>query len=415
MSKFLPFDEALAVAQSLGLANQFEWQQWCKEGMRPPNVPSTPGATYKGGGWQGWVHWLGSSGIEKPSNFVPFGQALAFAHSLGLGNMKEWKAWCKEGRRPPNVPSAPDATYKGGGWQGWGHWLGTVNQATKNFLPFVEAQAVAQSLGLASTREWKAWNKEGLRPANVPSHPNQVYVDGGWQGWSHWLGIGSQNSNAEQFLSFSEARTLQQPSFELASNDASPKTAPTRPGSQNCAEPAGGGAHDIVNTVPQRAAAPVHGTRVATKSHPDGPPSSTGRTNSRSGTPTRARDADEEHATAPPAKRARLSVASGHATAVDCASRRACAVCGKNAQSRCPCCSNRFCDRECQKLHWRVARLHVPVQTHTAAERTSAHAHRHICAVCGAATRSTCPCCGNHFCGRDCQKRHWPGVCDLSS
>ena len=45
MSKFLPFDEALVVAQSLNLANRFEWQQWSKEGMRPPNVPSSPHQT----------------------------------------------------------------------------------------------------------------------------------------------------------------------------------------------------------------------------------------------------------------------------------------------------------------------------------------------------------------------------------
>ena len=53
MSKFLPFEEALAVARSLGLASVFEWREWCKEGMRPPNVPSTPNRTYKDGGWQG--------------------------------------------------------------------------------------------------------------------------------------------------------------------------------------------------------------------------------------------------------------------------------------------------------------------------------------------------------------------------
>ena len=40
MSKFLPFNEAVAVARSLGLASVFEWRVWCKEGMRPPNVPS---------------------------------------------------------------------------------------------------------------------------------------------------------------------------------------------------------------------------------------------------------------------------------------------------------------------------------------------------------------------------------------
>ena len=89
MSKFLPFDKALAVARSLGLANRFEWRQWCKEGMCPPNVPSNPDATFKDGGWQGWVHWLGSSGIKKASKFAPFGQALTFARSLNLASEKE--------------------------------------------------------------------------------------------------------------------------------------------------------------------------------------------------------------------------------------------------------------------------------------------------------------------------------------
>ena len=58
MSRFLPFDEALVVAQSLGLASAKEWKALGKEGMRPPNVPSNPDATYKHDGWQGWGHWL---------------------------------------------------------------------------------------------------------------------------------------------------------------------------------------------------------------------------------------------------------------------------------------------------------------------------------------------------------------------
>ena len=56
----LPFDEALAVARSLKLANRFEWDAWCKAGLRPPGVPANPDRTYKDGGWQGWGHWLGT-------------------------------------------------------------------------------------------------------------------------------------------------------------------------------------------------------------------------------------------------------------------------------------------------------------------------------------------------------------------
>ena len=60
MPKFLPFSEALPLARSLGLANRAEWLAWCKEGMRPPNVPSNPQAVYKHDGWQGWGQWLGT-------------------------------------------------------------------------------------------------------------------------------------------------------------------------------------------------------------------------------------------------------------------------------------------------------------------------------------------------------------------
>ena len=170
--------------------------------MRPPNVPANPPKVYKDGGWQGWVHWLGSSSIKKASKFVPFAQALDFARSLGLANQKEWVAWCQEGLRPPNVPSNPNQTYTGAGWQGWGHWLGTGNKVGgakgflpfgdaqnghQQFLPFDEALAAARSLGLANVKEWSAWCKAGMRPSKVPANPSHAYKDHGWQGWAHWL------------------------------------------------------------------------------------------------------------------------------------------------------------------------------------------------------------------------------------
>ena len=180
------------MARSLGLANRFEWQQWCKEGMRPPNVPSNPNATYKDGGWQGWGHWLGTgTQSSKTKEFLPFAEALAVARSLGLANQFEWNEWCKEGMRPPTVPSRPNRAYKDGGWQGWAHWLGTGTQSSKakkaQFLPFTEALRVSRQLRLVSHEEWLLWCRTGARPANVPAAPEQVYVHDGWVGWKHWL------------------------------------------------------------------------------------------------------------------------------------------------------------------------------------------------------------------------------------
>ena len=222
-SNFALFAQALTFARSLSLANQTAWKVWCKEGTRPPNVPADPSRAYKGGGWQGWGHWLGT-GNQRTRSFLPFGEALAVARSLNLANLREWYVWCKEGRRPPNVPSNPHRTYKDGEWQGWGHWLGTGNQHTKQFLPFGEALAVARSLNLANRFEWQQWCKEGRRPPNVPAYPEKIYKDGGWQGWVHWLGPGNSLRSgsikkASKFALFAQALTFAR-SLSLANQKA---------------------------------------------------------------------------------------------------------------------------------------------------------------------------------------------------
>ena len=105
--------------------------------------------------------------------------------------MAEWRVRRKGGTQPPNVPSAPDATYMDGGWQGWGHWLGTGNQSNKakkeKFLPFDRALRAARQLRLVSEKEWRLWCRSGARPANMPSHANSVYVHEGWMGWMEWV------------------------------------------------------------------------------------------------------------------------------------------------------------------------------------------------------------------------------------
>jgi hypothetical protein len=212
MEQRLPFGEALAVARSLRLASSAEWYVWCKEGNRSPNVPSTPHIVYKHKGWQGWGHWLGTGNVRgslPKKHFLPFDEAILVTQSLGLANSKEWHEWGKEGMRPANLPGGPDRIYKHKGWQGWAHWLGTGNVRgslpKKHFLPFDEAILVTQSLGLANSKEWYKWGKEGMRPANLPGGPDRTYKHKGWQGWGHWLGTGNQHSQKTIFLPFVDA------------------------------------------------------------------------------------------------------------------------------------------------------------------------------------------------------------------
>ena len=238
---FLPFDEALAVAQPLRLASQKEWQLWCQNGMRPPNVPSHPNDTYRHVGWRGWAHWLGYSGDRAGANFLPFDEARAGACSLGLTTQKEWKEWCRSGLRPPNVPGDPSKVYKNDGWRGWGHWLGT-GRAPKctRFLPFAEALAAARRPGLASRGEWRGWCKSGVCPPAVPSNPDKVYEHDGWRGWGHWLGTGSTRDADETFLPLDEALAVAR-LLSLADQDK--HGAARGDGAQPAAAPPAGGAH----------------------------------------------------------------------------------------------------------------------------------------------------------------------------
>ena len=209
MKDFLPFVHALEHARSLELKNRREWEVWRKSGNRPAYMPSDPGHVYKHEGWQGYGHWLGTGnfGVKKDHQFWPFKEALLHARSLKLKGMREWRAWSKSDARPANIPSTPDRVYKHGGWQGWGHWLGTATVAKQDqkFLPFKEALLHARSLKLKGTTEWKAWRKSGVRPPYIPSNPNTAYKHDGWQGYGHWLGTGNQVGGKLDFLPFKKA------------------------------------------------------------------------------------------------------------------------------------------------------------------------------------------------------------------
>ena len=203
--EYLPFKKALLYARSLKLKSMQEWEAWRKTSARPANIPSTPERTYKHEGWQGYGHWLGTGNVaNKYHQFLPFTMALLHVRSLKLKSRAEWTAWCKIGTRPANVPSGPHNIYKHEGWQGWGHWLGTVKK-DQPCLPFKKALLYARSLKLKTVKEWQAWSKSAARPAKMPSHPERLYKHDGWQGYGHWLGTGTVASNDQQFLPFKKA------------------------------------------------------------------------------------------------------------------------------------------------------------------------------------------------------------------
>jgi len=113
----------------LKLKSQAEWNAYSKSSKRPTDIPSAPRKTYAEVGWVGFSDWLGT-GTTAPrlQDFRSFKKARKFVRSLKFKSGTEWQAYCKSGRKPPDIPSKPNSCYKNDGWAGMSDWLGCVRK-----------------------------------------------------------------------------------------------------------------------------------------------------------------------------------------------------------------------------------------------------------------------------------------------
>ena len=66
---------------------------------------------------------------------VPFAAAREFVWKLKLRSRREWRAWCKAGNRPNNIPAAPRHTYRNKGWISTSDWLGYTSKRKRRGTP----------------------------------------------------------------------------------------------------------------------------------------------------------------------------------------------------------------------------------------------------------------------------------------
>lgn len=53
----------------------------------------------------------------------------------------------------------------------------------KNYRQFNEARDYVHALGLKKEKlDWRDYCKSGLKPQDIPSYPNKVYIKNGWVG-----------------------------------------------------------------------------------------------------------------------------------------------------------------------------------------------------------------------------------------
>ena len=204
------FTQARAFIRALELKNQAAWHSYSRSGKKPDDIPAAPERVYRDAGWQGIGDWLGT-GTIAPANrqWRPFPEARAFVHALGLKSEAAWRAYCRSGRRPEDIPSTPAEVYRRAGWRGMGDWLGTGTIAPGDRLwrSFTEAREFVHTLAMKNTTAWYAYRRSGEKPADIPAHPEVAYV-AEWRGMGDWLGTGTVAPQNRQYRSFAEAQAF---------------------------------------------------------------------------------------------------------------------------------------------------------------------------------------------------------------
>jgi hypothetical protein len=203
------FEKAREFAISLNLKSQKEWNEYCKSGNKPGDIPQDVAKKYKNNGWEGFGYFLGTGRMATRSAvYLTFDECKKFVHNLHLSGQNEWVKYCKIGEKPLNIPVAPWRVYKNKGWKNMGEFFGTGTIANQNkpFRSYKEAKKFARSLGLKNNIEWKEYCKSGNKPDYIPSSPEKTYKNKGWVGVGDWLGTGNVKPGDIQYRSPQEAK-----------------------------------------------------------------------------------------------------------------------------------------------------------------------------------------------------------------
>ena len=135
-----------------------------------------------------WGDWLGSK--RRIGGWCSFEDARAFAHSLKLKDVKQWKTYSKSAKKPIDIPTNPHVVYADTGWVDYRDWLGNPQmRAHVSWRSFEDARTFVRGLKLKDVRQWKTYSKSAKKPIDMPASPDRTYADAGWVDWSDWLGL----------------------------------------------------------------------------------------------------------------------------------------------------------------------------------------------------------------------------------
>ncbi len=211
LRQYRPFEEARAFARSLGLRSGKEWKEFTQSGRLPADIPASPSKTYKDAGWAGMGDWLGTGTVAPHlRQYRPFEEARAFARSLGLRSVKEWRQFAQSGRLPADIPAAqarPTRTRAGPGWAtGSGRERSRLACAStaRSRRPALSPAPWGSSRGRSGG---SSPSPAGSPPTSRPARRRPTRTRAG-PGWATGSGPGTVAPHLRQYRPFEEARAF---------------------------------------------------------------------------------------------------------------------------------------------------------------------------------------------------------------
>jgi len=102
-----------------------KFNKFVRENSERPNLPKAPDRFYKQ--WEGWDFFLAPN-----AKYWPYETAKRFVHKFRLKSSVQWKEFCRNGKRPPEIPALPHRDYKE--FVSWADFLGYEEQAKRFIL-----------------------------------------------------------------------------------------------------------------------------------------------------------------------------------------------------------------------------------------------------------------------------------------
>ncbi len=181
------YETAKAIVRSEGIMSLTQYKRWYQMN-RPVRMPKNPQRAYKAN-WTGWGDFLGfyNEYTRRPGvttngkgKYRSFEDARAFARSLNLRSIQEWKDYTKTGKCPIDIPHRPDIVYSGGKrkdyWLSWKDFLGYGIQTTSEKIQQVMPVIYIAKRGGASPNNVYIVNVIPGGKAALTDHINKLQV-----------------------------------------------------------------------------------------------------------------------------------------------------------------------------------------------------------------------------------------------